>query len=85
MIIKSIELSLYQPSRIDVAWAKPVKGGFALYLYYNGKWQSQLLVDDMDNYNPDDDDPIENGGKSTYVENIESLYIDGKKPQLSLL
>ena len=59
MIIDKILVSPKQPSRTDIAWAKPFPEGFALYLYYNGKWQPQLLVDDRDNYNPDDDEPMD--------------------------
>ena len=64
MIIKSIELLPHQPSRTDVAWAKPVEGGFALYLYYNGKWVPQILMDSMHTDTPEDDKPYDFDGIS---------------------
>lgn len=59
MIFKNIEYSPYQPSRTDVAWAKPVKGGFALYLYFNGKWQPQVVMNDEGTDTPEDDEPYD--------------------------
>lgn len=63
MIIDKIIVSLKQPSRSDIAWAKPFPQGFALYLNYNGKWQPQILVNDQHTSNPDDDKPAEIGGQ----------------------
>ena len=113
MTFNYIEYSLYQPSRTDVAWAKPVKGGFALYLYFNGKWQPQVLMNSKGTDTPEDDEPIVpgEGGElgpntvgtdeiidgsvrtvdlnkevtdkldDTYVQDEESLYINGTKPE----
>ena len=55
MIFKGIELSPTQPSRTDIAWAKPVKGGFALYLYFDGNWKPQVVMDSMGTDTPEDD------------------------------
>lgn len=55
MIIDKFIISPKQPSRTDIAWAKPVKGGFALYLYYNGGWQPQVLMDGKATLTPEDD------------------------------
>lgn len=55
MYIKHIEFSPVQPSRTDIGWAKPVKGGFALYVCYNGKWSPLVLMDGLGTDNPDDD------------------------------
>ena len=55
MIIDKFIISPKQPSRTDIAWAKPVKGGFALYLYYNGGWQPQVLMDGKTTLTPEDD------------------------------
>ena len=67
MIFKGIEYSLYQPSRTDIAWAKPVEGGFALYLYLNGGWKPQMLMNDMGTDTPEDDEPITPGGVTPAV------------------
>lgn len=55
MTIKHIEFSPVQPSRTDIGWAKPVKGGFALYLYFNGKWSPQVLMNNEGTDSPEDD------------------------------
>lgn len=59
MIYDRIIFSRLQPNRTDVAWAKPVPGGFGLYLYFAGKWQPQRLMNDEGTINPDDDQPID--------------------------
>lgn len=59
MTFDKIVLQPTQPSRIDVVWARPVKGGFALYLYYDGKWQPQIVMDDEGTWSPDDDKPAD--------------------------
>ena len=77
MIFKYIEYSPYQPSRTDVAWAKPVKGGFALYLYFNGKWQPQVVMNDEGTDTPEDDEPYDlNKILKTYDTSDESLAMD---------
>ena len=113
MIFKGIDYSPYQPSRTDIAWAKPVKGGFALYLYLNGGWKPLLLMNGSRTDSPEDDEPITPGGggevvpntvgtdeiidgsitqadlnkevqdklDDTYIQNEESLYINGTKPE----
>ena len=112
MIFKGIDYSPYQPSRTDIAWAKPVKGGFALYLYLNGGWKPLLLMNGSGTDSPEDDEPITPGGgevgpdtvdsqaivdgsikkedldkevqdklDDTYIQNEESLYINGTKPE----
>ena len=55
MTIDRILFSSTQPSRTDIAWAKPVKGGFALYLYYNGIWQPMKVMDNAGSITTDDD------------------------------
>ena len=64
MTYDKIIFSPVQPSRTDVAWAKPVKGGFTLYLYFNGRWQPQRVANDEGTYTTDDDVPydINEGG-----------------------
>ena len=77
MIIKSIELSIHQPSRIDVAWAKPVPGGFAMYLYINGGWRPQAVMNDERTDTPEDDEPYDlNKMLKTYDTSDESLAMD---------
>ena len=72
MIISKILISATQPSRNDIAWAKPFDGGFALYLCYNGKWQPVQLVDSKGTMTPEDDQAID-------VTNIPSIdNLDGK-------
>lgn len=66
MTVKHIEFSPVQPSRTDIGWAKPVKGGFALYLYFNGKWSPQVLIDSVGTDSPEDD-------KEADVSNIPEL------------
>lgn len=62
MTFDKIVLQPTQPSRIDVAWARPVKGGFALYLYYDGRWQPQVVINDEGTWSPDDDQPYDLNG-----------------------
>lgn len=52
-------MSIHQPSRIDVAWAKPVPGGFAMYLYINGGWRPQVVMNDEGTDTPEDDEPYD--------------------------
>ena len=59
MTYDRIIFSKLQPNRTDVAWAKPVPGGFGLYLYFNGKWQPQRVMNDEKTINPDDDQPYD--------------------------
>ena len=59
MTYDKIIFSNLQPNRTDVAWAKPVPGGFGLYLYFNGKWQPQRVMNDEKTINPDDDQPYD--------------------------
>jgi hypothetical protein len=114
MTYDKIIFSPVQPNRTDVAWAKPVKGGFSLYLYFNGRWQPQRVANDEGTYTTDDDVPYDinegGGGKpgpntvgteqiidnsimevdlndtvkekldDVYVDNDESLYINGTRP-----
>ena len=76
MIIKSIELSLYQPSRIDVAWAKPVKGGFALYIYINGGWRPQVIMNSEGTDTPEDDQPYNlNAIGATKLADLEDVSL----------
>ena len=79
MTFDKIILSTTQPSRTDVAWAKPVKGGFALYLHYNGIWNLMKLMDSNGSINPDDDktiDPSSGGQPGPNTVGTEQL-IDG--------
>ena len=64
MTYDKIIFSPVQPNRKDVAWARPVKGGFTLYLYFNGRWQPQRVANDEGTISPDDDQPydIDSGG-----------------------
>ena len=39
-------ISTDAPSVRDAIWAKPVSGGFTLYLMNNGAWQPAKVVDD---------------------------------------
>ena len=59
MTFDKIIFSKLQPNRTDVVWAKPVPGGFGLYVYFGGKWQPQRLMNDEGTINPDDDQPID--------------------------
>lgn len=59
MTVDKFLISSTQPSRTDIAWAKPVKGGFALYLYINGIWQPQVVMNSEGSLNPDDDQPYD--------------------------
>ena len=59
MTFDKILFQLTQPGRIDVVWAKPVKGGFALYLNYNGKWQPMKVMKVEGTDTPDDDQPYD--------------------------
>jgi hypothetical protein len=77
MIIKSIEQSIHQPSRIDVAWAKPVPGGFALYLYINGGWRPQVIMNDEGTDTPEDDEPYDlNGVGAKKLSDLEDVSLD---------
>lgn len=44
-----------EPSSNNVGWFKPVEGGFALYLSYNGRWQPVKLMDDKGTGSAQDD------------------------------
>lgn len=81
MYIKHIEFSPVQPSRTDIGWAKPVKGGFALYVCYNGRWSPLVLMDDVETENPDDDiDAIEavRAYADSLADTLESKILAGK-------
>lgn len=59
MTFDKIAFQPTQPGRIDILWAKPVKGGFALYLHYNGKWQPLKVMKEDGADTPDDDKPYD--------------------------
>lgn len=43
------------PSQKDTLWAKPVSGGFSLYMLDNGTWQPLKVMDDQDTKSTADD------------------------------
>ena len=59
MTYDKLIFSRLQPNRTDVAWIKPVSGGFGLYIYFDGKWQPLRPMKDEDTINPDDDQPYD--------------------------
>ena len=59
MIIDKILFSPTQPGRTDVAWARPVQGGFALYMHFNGSWQPLRVMKTQGSRTPDDDQPYD--------------------------
>lgn len=59
MTFDKILLSSTQPGHTDTAWAKPVRGGFALYLYFNGQWQPTVIMNDNQSSSPEDDIPAD--------------------------
>ena len=59
MTFDKIVISSTQPGRNDIVWAKPVKGGFALYLPFNGRWQPLIVMDDEGTVTPEDDKPAD--------------------------
>jgi hypothetical protein len=59
MTFDKIAFQPTQPGRIDILWAKPVRGGFALYLHYNGKWQPLKVMKEDGADTPDDDKPYD--------------------------
>ena len=63
MVIDKILFQPFQPEKKNALWAKPVKGGFALYLYYNGCWNPQVLMDDKRTISPEDDIPLNIGSE----------------------
>lgn len=38
-VLRNIVLSPYPPYAKDCIWAKPIDGGFVLYILFNGEWQ----------------------------------------------
>lgn len=59
IFVDKFAISETQPNATNICWAKPVDGGFALYLYFDGKWQVQRLMNNEGTYDPDDDKPID--------------------------
>ena len=55
MVISQILVTSYQPSQTNVVWAKPIEGGFTLYLFNNGRWQPVKIVNDLGTATTDDD------------------------------
>ena len=54
-VLDKIVLSLQEPSQTTVLWAKPMEGGFAFYLFDNGRWKAMNVVSDMGTPTTDDD------------------------------
>lgn len=80
MTFDKIELSLSQPGRTDVMWARPVRGGFALYLNFNGKWQPLEVMNDEGTWAPEDDQPYDlNGIGATKLSELEDVSVDTLK------
>ena len=72
MIYDKILFSRVQPSRTDIAWAKPLTGGgFALYLFFDGKWQPHKQMNDMGTFSPDDDTIQDISGIGDITEAVE--------------
>ena len=46
MKLYKVVISKEAPALRDALWAKPVSGGFVLYLLDNGKWNPLKVVDD---------------------------------------
>lgn len=69
-MLNSIWYGKEEPPRNNVLWAKPVKGGFAFYVF-DGKWKPQKVMDDNSSAVTDDDEvlPLE------YVE-VNNPYTD---------
>ena len=53
-IYKTI-VSAVAPGQRDVLWAKPVEGGFTLYLQNNGMWQALKVMEDKGTASDADD------------------------------
>ena len=77
MTYDKIIFSKLQPNHIDAIWAKPVPGGFGLYIYFDGKWQPQRVMNDEGSLNPDDDQPydLDAIGASTLAD-LEDVSLD---------
>lgn len=76
MTFDKIVISPNQPGRIDVVWAKPVKGGFAIYLPFNGKWQPLVVMNDEGTDTPDDDQPYDlNGMGAKKLSDLQDVAI----------
>jgi hypothetical protein len=76
MTYDKIIFSPVQPNRKDVAWARPVKGGFTLYLYFNGRWQPQRVANDERTISPDDDQPYDlNGVGAKRLSDLEDVNV----------
>lgn len=57
MFVDKLQISNYPPTSRNVGWARPLKGGgFALYLFMDGVWQAQKLMDDKSTIYTDDDE-----------------------------
>ena len=76
MTYDKIIFSPVQPNRKDVAWSRPVKGGFTLYLYFNGRWQPQRVANDEGTISPDDDQPYDlNGVGAKKLSDLEDVNV----------
>ena len=77
MVVYKLVLSNSAPALRNAVWAKPVSGGFALYLLESGTWKSLKLVDgdgnavDTDSVVTDFSDVI---GENTDDKNTMTLY-----------
>lgn len=74
-LITKFYIGKIEPPFNNVGWFKPVDGGFALYLSYNGRWQLAKLMDDRGTDSAQDDMIAE-------ISNIGAIVTDEVNKQM---
>jgi hypothetical protein len=81
MKLSGINISTTEPNP-DLLWAKPMPGGgFAFYLFNNGRWQPMKIVNDMGTSSVADD-VVATIGSGT-IDNLDDIVRDEVTRQVS--
>lgn len=81
MKLSGIDIRTTEPNP-DLLWAKPMPGGgFAFYLFNNGRWQPMRIVNDRETSSVEDDEIIT--PDSDIINNIDDIVRDEVNRQVS--